>query len=281
MGTSGAYTGAGGKPGRDISTGVGEWIDGLGGGSDGGAGGGTPVDGAPPSDRPPAELPPRLIEGLLSLLRPSIASGGSSEGPGGSGGGRRGRQTSSRIGAGGGGAGLRRNTTQVSGSAGRAGAAAYAYATGDRATLQSLGLDYDTLRQLGDPIEITRRLVEAACGPLSNGTLEEHEERYVAASVAEWVLQQTEAGSAPTPEEIARYSIATVIAEVLATEINHDLQEHPESVAEVAESELFSAAEIVASKAELSVEGASPEELSEAIESGIETLREIYGARGT
>jgi hypothetical protein len=276
MGTSGAYTGAGGKPGRDIYTGVGEWIDGLGGGSDGG---GTPAEGAPPSDRPPTELPPRLIEGLLSLLRPSITSGGGSDGPGGgSGGGRRGRQTSSRIGAGGGGGGLRRSTTQVSGSAGRAGAAAYAYATGDRATLQSLGLDYDTLRQLGDPIEITRRLVEAACGPLSNGTLEEHEERYVAASVAEWVLEQTEAGSTPTPEEIARYSIAAVIAEVLATEINRDLQEHPESVAEVAEAELFSAAEIVASKAELSVEGASPEELSEAIESGIETLREIYGA---
>jgi hypothetical protein len=280
MGTSGAYTGAGGKPGRDISSGVGDWINGLGGGPDGGAGGGAPVEGAPPSDRPPTELPPRLIEGLLSLLRPSISFGGSSSGPG-AGGGRRGRQTSSRIGAGGGGGGLRRNTTQVSGSAGRAGAAAYAYATGDRATLQSLGLDYDTLRRLGDFIEITRRLVEAACGPLSNGTLEEHEERYVAASVAEWVLEQTEAGGAPTPEEIARYSIASVIAEVLATEINRDLQEHPESVAEVAESELFSAAEIVASKAELSIEGASPEELSEAIESGIETLREIYGAGGS
>ena len=34
-------------------------------------------------------------------------------------------------------------------------------------------LTFDSLRALGDPIEVTRRIVEAACGPLANGTLEE------------------------------------------------------------------------------------------------------------
>ena len=36
MGTSGAYTGAGGKAGKEISEGLGDWFDSFPGGSDGG-----------------------------------------------------------------------------------------------------------------------------------------------------------------------------------------------------------------------------------------------------
>jgi hypothetical protein len=154
---------------------------------------------------------------------------------------------------------------------------AYAYATGDRAGLAALGLDFDSLRALGDPLAITIRIVEVACGPLGNGTLEEHEERYIAASVAEWVLEQSDGGSTPTPEEIARHSIAAVVAEVLATEISEALNQRPDEVAAVAEAELLEAAEILASKVELSVSGATEAELSKAIEEGIETLKQIYG----
>jgi len=284
MGTSGAYTGAGGKPGRDIAAGMAVWIDGLTGGGDGNVGGGNPPDGPPPADdlpppdRPPVELPPQLVQGLLSLLRPRTASGGGADGPARGSGGRR---TSSRIGAGSGGTGLRRSAARAARTTGRAGSAAYAYATGDRAGLQAIGLDFDSLRRLDDPVEVARRLVEAACGPLSNGTIEDYEERYAAATVAEWVLTESDAGNPPTPEEIARYSIATVIAEVFATEMTQHLQAHPESVAEVAESELAAAAQVLASKAELSVVSVTPEELSAAIEAGIETLRRIYGAGGS
>src|SRR5690606_41176073 len=52
-----------------------------------------------------------------------------------------------------------------------------------------LGLDYESLRTNDDPIDLTRRIVEAACGPLPDGTIEDEERRVVAAQVAEWVLE--------------------------------------------------------------------------------------------
>lgn len=282
MGTSGAYTGAGGKAGRDIAVGVADWIDVLTGdraggdsqgdsasgdesGDDGAAGAG-----APGADRQPADLPPRLVSGALWLLHSGSNRGSVGSRAGGGTGGSGGSSSGGR------GGGLRRSVPRVSGSAGRAGAAAYAYATGDRAGLSALGLDFDSLRALGDLIEVTQRIVDAACGQLSGGSLEGHEERYVAASVAEWVLDQAAAGNAPSPEEIARYSIAVIVAEIIATEISEKLHEQPDAIAAVAESELVEAAEILAGKAELSVNGATPGELSAAIESGIETLRQIY-----
>lgn len=265
MGTIGAYGGAGGKAGRDLGAGADEWIDSVSGDS--------PPGDSPDSD-PVVELPHRLVAGALSQLRPrSGGSGGDGGGPGGAGGARR----SSDSQGGGQSGGLRRSTGRTAGRAGRAGAAAYAFATGDRAALAALGLDYDALRALRDPIEVTRQIVGAACGELASGTLEDHEERYVAASVAEWVLEQAENGATPTPEEIVRHSIATVVAEVLATEISSALIERPDEVAAVAEDELFAAAEVLADKVELSVTGATDAELSKAIEDGIETMKRIYG----
>ncbi|AMU66023.1 hypothetical protein [Mycobacteroides abscessus] len=272
MGTSGAYGGAGGKAGRDVAAGAAEWIDNVTGGQ--GAGTDAPTDGS--DGDAVVELPPQLVSGALTLLRPRAPSGGGG-GVGGMSGGSGHVGGSGTGGSGRRSGGLRRSTTRAAGTAGRAAAAAYAYAAGDRAGLAALGLDFDSLRALGDPIEVTRRIVEAACGPLANGTLEEHEERYVAASVAEWVLEQAEGGSPPAPEEIARHSIATVVAEVLATEINEALNQRPEEVAAVAETELVEAAEVLASKVELSVNGATEAELSKAIEEGIETLKQIYG----
>lgn len=280
MGTSGAYGGAGGKAGREVAAGVAAWLDGLTGGDGTRGGDGTPTDNAPPNGaggrgKQVTELPAQLVSGALSQLRPR-SSGGSGGGGGGMSGGR-GSGGGGSGGGGGRGGGLRRSTSSAAGKAGRAGAAAYAYATGDRAALSTFGLDFDRLRALGDPIEVTRRIVDAACGELANGTLEEHEERYVAASVAEWVLEQSEAGALPTPEDIARHSIAAVVAEVLATEINDAINQRPDAVAAVAESELFEAAEVLANKVQLSVNGATEAELSKAIEDGIETLKQIYG----
>ncbi len=278
MGTSGAYGGAGGKAGRDVAAGADEWIESLTGG-DAGESAGVGTDGplGNSDDSAVVELPPQLVSGALSQLRPRVSSGGGSGVGGMSGGGGRVRGSDGSSGGGRRSGGLRRSTTRAAGTAGRAAAAAYAYATGDRAGLAALGLDFDSLRALGDPIEVTRRIVEAACGPLANGTLEDHEERYVAASVAEWVLEQAESGSPPTPEEIARHSIAAVVAEVLATEMNEALNERPDEIAAVAEAELFEAAEILANKVELSVNGATEADLSRAIEEGIETLKQIYG----
>lgn len=289
MGTSDAFAGPGGKAGLDIAESANAWIDSVS-ESGGGVGAGTNSDVKPNDLRPDdgegaaagnddtkvVEFPPKLVSGALSQLGSRTLAGGPGLGGGVAAGGSRARRSTDTHGGG----GLRRSTASVSGRAGRAGAAAYAYATGDRAGLSEFGLDFDSLQALGDPIEVTRRIVDAACGPLANGSLEEHEERYVAASVAEWVLEQAEAGSPPTPEEIARYSIAAVVAEVLATVINEHLNQRPADIAAVVESELFEAAQVLADKVELSVHGATEAELARAIEGGIEMLKQIYGVSG-
>lgn len=278
MGTSGSYSGAGGKAGKDVTSGLSDWVATL------PAGG---VNEAPSSttDRPDqgvpgtphvVQLPPKVVSGLLALLRPSSGSGSGSGGASMGGGGR-----ASGGGAGGGGgsgrAGSGRSTRRMSSVGGRAAAGAYAYATGDRATLGRLGLNYDDLRALGDPFEVTRQIVGAVCGPRASSTLEDAEERYVAAAVADYVLAQSVEGSPPDLDDVARYAIAAIMTEVLSSELGAALNERPDEVVAVAESELREAAKALASQATLTATGPTESELSAAIESGIETLRVIYG----
>jgi hypothetical protein len=175
--------------------------------------------------------------------------------------------------------GSSRSTRRLSTTGGRAAAGAYAFATGDRATLQRLGLDYDSLRALNDPFEVTRQIVEAVCGQRATSTLEDAEERYVAAAVADYVLSQSQDGSLPEIDDVARYAIATIIIEVISSELGEALRERPDDVATVAESELRDAATVLASQATLSATGPTEAELSAAIESGIETLRTIYAGQ--
>ena len=123
---------------------------------------------------------------------------------------------------------------------------------------------------------MTRRIVDAVCGHQTNGTLEESEEQWVAVSVADWLLTQSERGEVPDLDDIARYAIAAIVTEVLSSELGAVLGDHPEMVADV-EEELRDAAMVLANQAELSASGPTVEELTTAIEEGIETLREIYG----
>ena len=146
----------------------------------------------------------------------------------------------------------------------------------DAAELRLLGLDYDALQELDDPIEVTRRIVDAVCGHQTNGTLEESEERYVAASVADWLLATSERGELPDVDDIARYAIAAIVNEVLSSELGAILHDQPEMVADP-EEELRDAAMVLAGQAEFSASGPTAEELTMAIEEGIEKLREIYG----
>ena len=129
---------------------------------------------------------------------------------------------------------------------------------------------------MGDPLEVARRLVDAVCGRQADSTLEEAEERYVAASVADWVLEQSEQGALPDVDDVARHAIATIVAEVLASELGEALRERPDEVGDVAEDELVDAARVLAGRAELRSSGATADELSRAIEDGIEKLRAIY-----
>ena len=276
MGTSGAYTGAGGTAGKKTGEGLSDWLDSLLGRPDGDDN--TPnSDGTEAGEKPITQLSPKVVSGLTGLLRPRFTSGGSSDGPGAGGGGiatsggsASGESSRTRAGSG-------RSSQRLASVSARAAVGAYAYARGDAAGLRSLGLDYGALRAFDDPIEVTRRIVDAVCGQQADGTLEEAEERYVAASVADWVLEQSESGELPDVDDVARYAIATIVTEVLSSELGEALRDRPDEVADVAEDELRDAAMVLARQAELNTSGPTADELTRAIEEGIEKLREIYG----
>lgn len=255
MGTSGAYSGSGGSNGRTAREAIADHL---------GAGGGP----AAGNNRP--AIDPRLLQSAVGLLRPRDSTGGRRDGPSGAGGGRVGSGDRSRAGG-----GAQRSVAASARTAGRAAAAAYAYRTGDATTLQRLGLDYAELRGLGDDGEVARRIVSMACG-VSDSTIPDHEQRIVAADIAEWIFEQEESGGRlPTPEEIVRQTIASVIAIVILTETGNLLNQH--ELADVTESDIRDFAEAKAGQAALSVNGASEEEISRAVEDGIETLRSLLG----
>ena len=276
MGTSGAYNGAGDKAGREVGEGLRVWVDSL--SANVNSGDSTPgPDQAEDGKKPVTELPSKVVSGLMVLLRPRSTSGGSSDGPGAGGGGiaTGGRSTSG--GSGRARAGSSRSSQRLASVGGRAAAGAYAFARGDEDGLSSLGLDYDELRALNDSFEVTRRIVDAVCGQQTESRLEDAEERYVAASVADWVLAQGEDGELPDADDVARYAIATIVTEVLSSELGEALHDRPDDVADVAEDELREAAWVLAGQAELSNSGPTADELTRAIEEGVEKLREIYG----
>ncbi|MEU9477130.1 hypothetical protein [Streptomyces sp. NPDC048191] len=254
MGTSGAYSGSGGKDGKTVRDHISDYLDGLsssdGKGSDG--------------QRPP--LDPAALGRVINLIRPRVASGGGGGGPGG---GASGGGDGSRSGG-----GPQRTAAGSARTAGRAAAAAHAYSTGDAATLQRLGLDYNELRGLGDDIEVVRRIVDMACST-PDSTIEDHEQRFVAAEMAEWVMEQERDGYRLTPEEMVRQTIAVIIAETLLVESGDQINNH--DLARVAESDIRDAAEAIAAQAKLSVDGATEDEVSRAVEAGLETIRGILG----
>jgi hypothetical protein len=242
-------------------------------------GGAKPDAGLPP--KPGGQLPNLPAEALLpavSLLRPaSSRGGGGGGGAGGVSGGSSGGGDGSKGGRKG---GAQRSAHNAASTAGRAAAAAYALKTGDRETLEKLGLSYDELQQITDPLELTSKIVDAACGT-QDSTIEEAEQRVVAADVAEWVLDQADKGALPSPQDIARKSIATVISEVVASETGDMIRkgEWSRETAAKVEQEVREAAEVLADKANLSVNGVTDNDFTHAIENGVETLRKIIGSK--
>lgn len=254
MGTSGAYSGSGGKDGKAVRDTITDYLDGLSG-----------ADGpGPDGERPPLDA--AALQRVVNLIRPRTASGGG-DGPGG--GGAVGSGTGSRSGG-----GPQRTAASSARTAGRAAAAAYAYSTGDAATLQRLGLDYSELRSLGDEFEVLRRIVDMACST-PDSTIEDHEQRRVAADVAEWVMEQQRDGYLPPLDEMVRQTIAVIIAETLLVETGDLVNNHDH--ADIAERDIRDAAEVIASQADLSVDGATEDEISRAVEAGLERIRGIIG----
>ena len=269
MGTSGAYTGAGGRAGKEVAEGLGDWLGSLSVGS--GDGGDRPnTDPSGEAEKPVTQLPPKLVSGLLGLMGPGGTTGGAERGITTGRGSASGGSSRTRAGSG-------RSSRRLASVAGRAAAGAYAYVRSDVAELRSLGLDYDELRGMDDPLEVMRQVVDAVCGQQGDGRLEETEERYVAASVATWVLEQSESEQLPDVDDVARYALATVMAEIVSAELSVALRDQRDGVAAVAEDELLASTMILARQAELNPSGPTAHELTRAIEGGIQKLREIYG----
>lgn len=261
MGTSGAYSGSGGKDGRKVRDAVAGHVNGI-----PATGGGTNGN----THRP--ALDPNSIAPIINLIRPRGAGSGGADGPGGGGGRARG-PGSSATGSGTSG-GPRRSAARSARSAGRAAAAAYAYRTGDAATLARLGLDYATLTALGDDFEVLRRIVEMACSS-SDSTIEDHEQRLVAADVAEKLLGDDGSNPLPPLEDIVRETIATIIAQTVLVETGDQLNQGTN--ADAAEADIRDAAHALAERATLSITGATEDEMAKAMEDGIESLRTILG----
>lgn len=265
MGTSSSYSGSGGQQGRAIRREIGYWLDEL------------PTSGPPEdklADRSSNQALKRAARLAIGLFLPRIATATGGGGRGGVGAGTRGggRRTG----------GAQRSVVRSARSTGRAAAAAFAYATANREVLAELGLDYDELRELNDPLDVSRRIVEAACGPISESTIDHAEQRWVAARIAEWVFEEQAAGTLPQPEEIARKAIAFTIFEAIASEAGELLNgaHRPDWIIDWSDNELQDAADVLSQGAELSIRGVTNAEFAKAIEDGIETLRRIYGVMG-
>ncbi len=243
MGMKDSYAGGGGKPGKDLRQNLEEWLDGL-------PDLGPQPDAEPPLDTQPdvpPDVPPLRPQQLLpalGLFRPR--TGGHRDGPGGGG-----------AGSGGGGLGT--------GGGARGGA--------------QRSIDYDSLRSNSDVADVARQIMVAACGPLPDGTIEEDEQRVVAAQVAQFVLEANTDDGPPAPEEIVRETIACIIFEAVSNETAAMLHngERPAWATAGAERLMRETAQALALRVHLSPDGPTPTEFSEAIARGIETMREIWG----
>lgn len=272
MGTKNSYSGGGGKPGSDLRQNIDDWLDSL------------PDLSPPPSDiQQPDQLPDRpdvpsiqaqQLLPALGLFAPR--SGGRADGPGGGGsGGGIGRPVGGSRG------GAQRTVAGSSRTAGRAASAAYALRTGNADLLrQEFGLDYERLRANPDVADVARQIMVAACGPLPDGTIEEEEQRVVAAQVALYVLETTVAGAPPAPEEIVRETIACIIFEAISTETAAKVNNGERSpwTTDEAERQLREATQAWAFRVDLSPSGATPAEFEKSITEGIERMHTIWGS---
>lgn len=279
MGTSGSYSGGGGAAGESLRDAVSDWVDSLP-ASEPEAPAPTapePSDGTQPDTSEPqaSELPqlrPLDLLPVIGLFAPRPRGGG--DGPGGAGGIGAGAESS----GGGRRGGAQRSAALSAASASRAAGAAYAYGTGDAGALQALGLDYAQLRADGDPISISQRIVEVACGASSDGTIEDEERREVAATVALWVIDESERGAPPDPDEIARFTLAEILFHAMLVESAALLNEgrRPTWATAAGERQMRQAAEVLAGQANLSPQGATAAQLEQATEEGLETLRAMW-----
>ncbi|UOQ89476.1 hypothetical protein MUN74_00680 [Agromyces endophyticus] len=173
---------------------------------------------------------------------------------------------------------MSRSVGSISRAAGRAGSLALAYSSGNRDALRDAGLSYDDLQALRDPVAVGLRIVEAAFDAQADSSIADAEERDIVATVVAWILEQP-TGQAPSPEDVVRKTIETTIAETALTEVASTVyakQASREKRRDL-ERQIREVAAEYAAQASLSPTGATAQELSQAIETGVRDIGVIFG----
>lgn len=271
MGSKDSFSGGGGPIGNDLREGLDDWLANLPGGPGSSAPDGPPSpDGGSeqmtvPVTGPGAgatSLTPRAERVAKTALLFRTASGAGSK---------------ARKGAA---AQFPRSAASSARAAGRGAAAAYAYRTGDAATLQAdFGLDYAALRVNPNVFDVVAQIVAAVCEELPD-QIESDEQRHVVAEVSEWVVTSNEGGPAPSPAEIAQEALAVILtwAYLTTTAAELNTKDLTGSQRVGFENEIRAACEELASAANINATSPSSAEFVQAVESGLEYLQIVYGS---
>ncbi|MDQ0825553.1 hypothetical protein QFZ60_001726 [Arthrobacter sp. B2I5] len=152
-----------------------------------------------------------------------------------------------------------------------------AYVAGDRLTLGRSGLDYDELRALNDPLEIGKRITDAAFQTQPDGSIEDSEARIIVSDLVAWMMSAPE-GTLRKPDDIVRHTIELMIFQGTVNEVGATIRaEKDKSKRRAIEAEIKSAAAVMASQVPLGELGTTPTEISQAIETNVTLLSSFYG----
>ncbi len=276
MGSKDSFSGGGGSIGNDLRDGIDDWLDSLPGGTGGGSD--TPPDSEPSKPSQPGQQDPAAPGHAGSGAKPKLSptarrvlptavlfktSSGTGSGS------RRGKAAQ-----------FTRSAASSSRVAGRGAAAAYAYRTGNADTLRELGLDYEALRSNPNVIDVVHQIAQKICKDLSPGTIDTEEQIRIVADIAEWIVTTDVDGNPPSPAEIAVETLAVVLnwAYLTTTAAELNTKDLTGSGRIAFEADVRAACEELAAQADLSPTGATPSELTAAIEHGLEFLQAVYEA---
>lgn len=218
MGTSGSYSGSGGRDWNDLNGAIDDWLTALSEGTDVegdevDAEGTGPED--TPSDNPDSgeQIDPAIVAALRPLGR-AILSGGRGRGDGPSGGGGGGSPGAGPRTGGRSPSGSGRSRARVGRVGGRLAVGIAGLRDGDADALRTIGLDLTELQAL-DPYRQAQRLLEAATEENVAITLEEDEVHKAVNRTAIWALTDA---AGPEVNEVIRRFIVEYVCEVFFTE---------------------------------------------------------------
>ncbi|GAB7003955.1 hypothetical protein JCM18899A_14270 [Nocardioides sp. AN3] len=272
MGSKDSFTGGGGAIGDDLREGIDDWLANLPGGSSGVTppdGGDAPDGGSqqmtlpgtgPGSGAKPLSAKAQRVAKTALLFRTASGTGSKAR-----------KGTAAQF---------PRSAASSARAAGRGAAAAYAYRTGDAASLQAeFGLDYAALRANPNVFDVVAQIVAAVCEELPD-QIEADEQRHVVAEVSEWVVTANDGGPTPVPAEIAQETLAVVLTwaylTTTAAELNTKGLTGNQRVE--FENEVRAACEELASMANVNPINPTAAEFVSAVENGLEYLQAVYGS---